>query len=62
MRAIDMECLFRRLDSAGHGISRIDRFTDHWKGPDKPLVIGPALQVGGCGRFWSVYAVEDRPS
>jgi hypothetical protein len=58
--AIDMEFLFRRLDFAGHGIFRLDRFTGHWKGPDQPLVIGLALQVGGCERFWSVYAVIDR--
>jgi len=32
------------------------------KCPYQPLVIGFALQVGGCGRFWSVYAVEDRQS
>ena len=57
--AIDMEFLFCRLDFAGHGISRIDRFTGHWKRSDKPLVIGLALQVRGCGQFWSVYPVED---
>jgi hypothetical protein len=56
--AIDMEFLFRRLEFAGHGIFRLDRFTGHWKGPDQPLVIGLALQVGGCERFWSVYAVQ----
>jgi hypothetical protein len=43
-----MEFLFRRLDFAGHGI--FSRLTDRWKGPDQPLVIGLALQVGGCGR------------
>ena len=39
---------------------RFHRLTDHWKGPDQPLVIGLAFQVGGCGWLWSVDAVEDR--
>ena len=57
---MDMEFLFRRLDFARHGI--FSRLTDRWKGPDQPLVIGLALQVGGCHWLRPADTVIDRQS
>ena len=56
MRPIDMEFLFRRLDLLGRAFSRIDHFTDHWKDPDKPLVIDLTFEVG---RAWAVLVHVD---
>jgi len=51
--------------SSGRAISvmpglALPSFYMPWKGPDQPLVIGLMLQIGGCGRFWSIEPVEDR--
>jgi hypothetical protein len=48
---MDMEIPDRRVDLPGVVFCRLDHFTGHWKGPEQPLVIGPRLKVGGCGRF-----------
>ena len=54
--------LNRRLDFAPAWFNRFDGSTDHWKEPYRPLVIGLAFEVGGCGRFWSVDSAMDPQS
>jgi hypothetical protein len=51
-----MEILLHRLDLLGRAFSRIDHFTDHWKGPDKPLVIDFTFEVG---RAWAILVHVD---
>src|SRR5215469_9206483 len=57
--AMTMEILFRRSILPGTAFPRLDRFAYRLKSPDQPLVIGLALNVGGCRRFRSMDAVED---
>jgi hypothetical protein len=56
---------FRDVATDASPIRRTWHFSDRslhrpWKGPDQPLVIGLALQVGGCGRLGPGDAVVDR--
>jgi hypothetical protein len=56
---MDMEILIRRPILPGMALSRLDRFTCRWKGPDDSLVIGFSFSVGGSWRLGAADAIED---